>query len=459
MAELTSDPIRLPPTLKVPKALAGVGYLVARKSATMAMGRRFGSAFSMDLPVFGPTVVISDPALIKDVWTTSTDLVSGTGTLGEVFGPGSTFSLDGDAHKQRRKLLVPAFHGKRMRSYEHIIEEEVMRETAIWADGQEFETVPAMMRITLNAILRAVFGARGATLDELREILPPAVELGAWVAVMPPWARRFDGPFSPRARLEKHRRRIHTAIQALIAEALADPAFEQREDVLSLMLQARYDDGTAITHEHVTDELITLLAAGHETTATTLAWCIERLRRHPRLLSRLTDEVDAGGSTLRQATIWETQRTRPVIDGALRHTHQRIRLGQWVIPQGHTIMANISLTHAADANFPDATVFDPDRYAGKAPDAYTWIPFGGGIRRCIGAAFANMEMDVTLRTLLRDFEFATTYAPGERVRSRGVANAPARGGRALVYRRPAASPVSSAGDAAVTNPTAIVVRT
>ncbi|HEX2286488.1 MAG TPA: cytochrome P450, partial [Mycobacterium sp.] len=200
-------------------------------------------------------------------------------------------------------------------------------------------------------------------------------------------------------------------------------------------LQARYEDGSPISDGHVADELLTLLAAGHETTATTLAWAIERLRRHPRLLSRLTTEVDAGGSELRQATIWEVQRTRPVVEATTRIARERIRLGEWVIPKGRAIIASITMAHESEQNFSDPTVFNPDRFLGGNPDTHTWIPYGGGIRRCIGAAFANMEMNVTLRTLLREFEFGTTYAPGERRHSRGVATAPARGGRAVVYRR------------------------
>jgi cytochrome P450 len=203
-----------------------------------------------------------------------------------------------------------------------------------------------------------------------------------------------------------------------------------------MMLQARYEDGSPISDDHVSDELLTLLAAGHETTATTLAWAVERLRRHPRLLTRLADEVDAGGSELLQATVFEVQRTRPVINVTLRTTKQRIRLGQWVIPEHHSIMVSISMAHAAERNYPDAAAFNPDRFVGNPPDNYTWVPYGGGIRRCIGAAFANMEMLVTLRVLLQEFEFGTTYAEGEPAHSRGVASAPGRGGRAVVYRRP-----------------------
>jgi cytochrome P450 len=440
MGEATTDPVRLPPAPRIPKLAQGIGFIAARDKAVTAVARRHGSEFTLNLPIFGPTVVISDPALVKELFTMSTDLIARAGTLGQVLGPGSTFSLDGTAHRQRRKLLVPPFHGKRMQGYEHIIEEEVMREIASWPEGEDFATLPSMMRITLNAILRAVFGADGAALEDLRELLPPMVLKSSRLAVLPPAARRDYGPWSPWARTQKLRRRYDAIIARLIADARRDPAFEERNDVLALMLQARYEDGSPISDEHVADELLTLLAAGHETTATTLAWAVERLRRHPRLLTRLAAEVDVGGSELLQATIFEVQRTRPVINGTARMTRTRIKLGEWVIPERHVVLVSISLAHAAERNFTDAAAFDPDRFVGNPPDTHAWIPFGGGIRRCIGAAFANMEMTVTLRTLLREFEFGSTYAPGESPHSRGVATAPGRGGRAVVYRRSPRTP-------------------
>ncbi len=165
-------------------------------------------------------------------------------------------------------------------------------------------------------------------------------------------------------------------------------------------------------------------------------------------MSRLTAEVDAGGTELTQATIWEVQRTSPVVEATIRVARQRMRLGEWVIPEGHAVIASITMAHQSEENFADPKAFNPDRFLGANPDTHTWIPYGGGIRRCIGAAFANMEMNVTLRTLLREFEFGTTYAAGERRHSRGVATAPGRGGRAIVYRRRAGADLPASADAA-----------
>ncbi len=448
MGEATTDPVRLPAAPRIPKALQGLAFLINRNKAITTVARRYGSEFTLNVPIFGEAVVISDPALVKELFTMNTDLIARAGTLGEVLGPGSTFSLDGIAHRQRRKLLVPPFHGRRMQGYEQIVEEEVMREIASWPEGEEFATMPSMMRITLNAILRAVFGADGTALEQLRELLPVMVLKSSRLAVLPPAMRRDYGPWSPSGWVAKLRRRYDAIISGLIADARRDPAFDERSDVLALLLRARYDDGSPITDDHVADELLTLLAAGHETTATTLAWAVERLRRHPRLLSRLTEEVDAGGSELLQATIFEVQRTRPVINATARLTKARIRLGQWVIPERRVVMVSIALAHAAERNFVDPAVFDPGRFVGNPPDSYSWIPYGGGVRRCIGAAFANMEMAVTLRILLREFEFRSTYAADEHAHSRGIATAPAHGGLAVVYRRaprvPAALPAVAA---------------
>jgi cytochrome P450 len=441
MATATTQPVRLPPGPRIPKTVQGIGLLIAQHPTVAALARRYGDVFTINLPTFGQTVMISDPTLVKDLFSTSRHLLGRPNyNLGDIIGPGSMFNLEGDELLERRKLLLPPFHGNRMRSYEQLVEEEVMREIESWPEGREFETLPSMMRISLNVILRAVFGAEGPALKELRNFLPPAVALGSRVAFLPPIARRDLGRWSPWGRLLQYMRRFDAVVDSLIADARADPGFEERSDVLALLLQARDENGAAIPDPYIADELLTLLDAGHETTSTQLAWAVERLRRHPRLLLRLTEEVDAGGSELRQATIWEVQRTRPVLPLTLRRTQTRIQLGEWVIPEDTTVMTSIQLAHESEESFPDAASFNPDRFLGAPPNSFAWIAFGGGMHRCIGAAFATMEQDVVLRTLLREFRFAPTDAPGERRHNRGVAIAPGRGGRAVVYRRTTREP-------------------
>jgi cytochrome P450 len=449
MAVETTEPVRLPPRLRLPKIIQGIGFGPVKHQMFGALYRRWGTPFTVRLPVLGQAVVVSDRALLKDLFTTSFDLIERPIDL-LIFGPGSTFNLRGQEHLARRKLLTPAFQGKRLRSYEHIIEEEVMCEIANWPEGREFETLEPMLRLTLGAILRVVFGAEGAALDELRALLPAMVTFGSRMVMLPPIARRDLGRWSPGGRFLKYQRRFGAIIDSLIADARSDPALETRSDVLALLVQARYENGEPISDQHIGDEVLTYVGAGHETTASELAFAIERLRRHPQLLSRLTDEVDAGGSELRHATICEALRTRPSIDGAVRRTKKRVRLGEWVLPEGTTIIVYNELAHTSEENFACPASFDPDRFVGVSPPPFRWIPFGGGVHRCPGASFAQMEMDVTLRTLLREFHFVPTDSPGERRHNRGVAWVPGRGGRAIVYRR-TSSTSSNAGSVSVAN--------
>ncbi|TAL80498.1 MAG: cytochrome P450, partial [Candidimonas sp.] len=291
------------------------------------------------------------------------------------------------------------------------------------------------MHITLNAILRAVFGAEGTELDELRRLIPPWVTLGSRMATVPKPQRTY-GRYTPWGRLEDWRRRYDAVIDKLIDAERADPDFDDRADVLALMLRSTYEDGSTMSRKDIGDELLTLLAAGHETTAATLAWAFERLTRDPDVLAALAREADEGGNELRQATILEVQRVRTVIDFAPRRVYApRFQLGEWVIPRGCSIIVGIAQIHEDPAVFADPERFDPQRYLGTKPSSFAWIPFGGGTRRCVGATFANMEMDVVLRTVLRHFTIETTSAPGERRHCRGVAYTPKDGGRIVVRRR------------------------
>lgn len=434
MAQLTSDPVRLPPAVSLPRIIQGAAVLVNPPRAFEYARQRHGAVFSASLPLFGNTVVLSDPDLIKDLFTAG-DLVQTITNLGDVIGPGSTFSLNGAPHLARRKLLMPALHGKRMQVYEQIIREEAARELSTWPTATPFATLPSMMRITLNAILRAVFGADGPELAALRKLLPPAVLLASRLTVLPAGLRRDFGSWSPWGRLERMRRQCDDLIGTLIRDARAAPNLHERTDVLAMLVTAEDDNGRPIPDDHIIDELQTLLAAGHETTATTLAWAVERLRRHPDVLSDLVEEVDDGGSDLLQATIWEVQRSRPVIGGVLRVTTRRTRLGEWVLPANQTIVASIALSHRSPANYADPARFDPARFLHTKPDTSSWIPYGGGLRRCVGAAFANTEMLITLREMLRTYTLEPTSQSDERSRSRGIANAPASGGVAVVHRR------------------------
>jgi hypothetical protein len=426
---------RLPDGPKSPVFLNGLLFLVAQNRSTRRLQRRYGDAYTVKLPVIGTAVVVSNPDLVKAVFTAKpTVLHGGENPLGSLLGPGSLFSMDEARHLEERRTLLPPFHGDRMRSYDGLIEEETLRATRTWPDGEEFPTIRTFNRITLRVILRAVFGAEGAELADLEQLLPRIASVGQRL-VTAPILRRDFGPWSPGRRYAAMRRRYDGIVGTLIDKHLSDPELGQRIDILALMLKPVREAGEQVNRGDLADELLTLLLAGHETTSSSLAWTVERLRRHPNFLGRLEQEAQGDSSALRTATILEVQRTRPVISATGRMVMQPFELGEWRLPPGTRVVTEASVIHADERFHPNASSFDPDRYRGKKPDTYSWIPFGGGVRRCIGAAFAQFEMDVVIRTVLRHFELLPTDRPGERESFRGLAFAPAKGGLAVVRRR------------------------
>ena len=429
----------LPPKPRVPRGLGALWFVVSRRRSTDWLTKRYGRALTLRVPVFGDAVLIADPALAKQIFTTSPDVLHNIQpNLSRLLGQGSVFALDGAPHRRRRKLLTPPFHGKSIAAYERIVEEETMREMATWEEGTEFETLEPMMRITLNVILRAVFGADGAEQQELRDLMPKWVTLGSKLAVLPT-PNHKPGAWSPWARLAGYRREYEALIDRLIDQARRDPHFDERTDILALFLRSTYEDGSPMSRSEIGDELLTVLAAGHETTGSTLAWAFERISRHPEVLAKLVTEADGDDNTYRQATIFEVQRNRTVIDFAGRHVEAPMyQLGDYVLPQGFSIMISLMQLHNDPEVYPRPERFDPQRFVDEKPNTFSWVPFGGGTRRCVGAAFANMEMDVVLRTVLRHWTIQTTDAPGEKWHHRGVAFTPKKGGRVTVYRRGAA---------------------
>ncbi|WP_445167984.1 cytochrome P450 [Mycolicibacterium sp. Dal123E01] len=426
---------KLPPSPGLPSALLKAAFVVARRPTTDWLARRYGRCLTLQVPVFGNTVVVADPALAKQIFTTSPEVLYNIQpNLSRLLGAGSVFALDGVEHRARRKLLTPPFHGKSIKAYEQIVVEETLREIETWPQGTEFETLEPMMHVTLNIILRAIFGADGVELERLRDLIPRWVTLGSRLAVLPAPKRQMS--WTPWGKLAEFRREYEGLVDVLIRRAQADPNLEDRTDVLALFLRSSYEDGSKMTRREIGDELLTLLAAGHETTASTLAWAFERISRHPEVLRRLVAEVETDGNSYRQATIFEVQRNRTVIDFSGRHVKTPIyELGEWRVPQGYSVMVSLCQLHEDPEMFPDPERFDPQRFVDSKPNTFAWVPFGGGTRRCIGAAFANMEMDVVLRTVLRHFTIQTTTAADEKWHSRGVAFTPKKGGRITVYRR------------------------
>jgi hypothetical protein len=450
MSVATSSEYRLPAGPKLPMAINGAMFLFAQEWTARQLQRRYGDAWTLRLPTIGDTVFVSRPDLVKTMFTAEPDvLYGGENPLGDFFGPGSLFAMDEDEHLKERRMLLPPFHGDRMKSYDGLIEEEAVRALGSWREDREFASLPTFNQITLRVILRAVFGAEGGQLSELEQMLPAMTRLGQKIAALP-WLGRDLGRWSIGGRYRPLRARFDRIVDELVQKHLDDPDLDERIDILALMLRSTLAEGREVDRSALSDELITLLAAGHETTASSLAFTIERLRRNPQVVRRLEEETAAGGSEYRMATINEVHRTRPVIGGTGRRVKKPFEIGEWRLPPGTAIMAAGVTLHEDERFHERADTFDPDRYVGRKPDTYAWIPFGGGMRRCIGAAFALMEMDVVLRTALRDFELLPTSEPSERPRFRGVATAPAKGGMARVRRRrvPLGQTVETAAEAA-----------
>ncbi|HEU5142076.1 MAG TPA: cytochrome P450, partial [Solirubrobacterales bacterium] len=325
----------------------------------------------------------------------------------------------------QRKLLLPPFHGERMQAYRETMREIAAREIEGWPTETPYKLRPRMQAITLEIILRTVFGLReGERLGDLREALRDFLDLTTNPRILLPVL--LVGPHRA-ARLPMLRRRIERVdrlIYAEIAERRRATDLDQREDILSLLATARHEDGSPMSDEEMRDELLTLLVAGHETTATSLAWAMERLCRHPDKLARLREEVKGGDDAYLTATIQETLRLRPVISIVVRRLTEPVEIGGWELPAGIAVTPSIYLVHRNPEIYPEPDRFRPERFLENPPGTYTWIPFGGGVRRCLGASFAQFEMGVVLEELVRRRSFRPANPKPERVFRRAITETP-----------------------------------
>ncbi len=386
--------------------------------------------FTLEIAYEGRWVVVADPELIKQVFTGDPKVFhagEGNDILRPLLGEHSLLTLDEAPHMSQRKLLLPSFHGKRMEGYEAKMREIAGREIESWPTGVPYRLRPRMQAMTLEIIIETVFGVHGgARLDDLRaalrdfldmltspRMLVPILTLGPdRLRSYPPFRRRVD--------------RVAKLIHGEIAERRAAPDLAERDDVLSLMAAARHDDGSPMSDAEIHDELLTLLVAGHETTATALSWAVERLVRHPDKLARLREEVEAGEEAYLTATIQETLRLRPVIVAVLRRLTESVELGDYRLPAGVTVVPCIHLVHRDPTIYPEPDRFRPERFLETPPGTYTWIPFGGGVRRCIGAAFAQQEMAIVLRALVARRTIRPTDPAAERPFRRAITETPRR---------------------------------
>jgi cytochrome P450 len=407
--------------------------------------QRYGDVFTIRIAAEPPWVMLGHPDAVKEVFTGSPDVfLAGEANqiLGPVLGDHSVLLLDGPEHLRERRLLLPSFHGERMQGYGDLMREIAQAEIATWPTGTELSLAPRMQAVTLEIILRAVFGVRDAVrLDALRralkELLEFATDPKTFIALSVLGKERATGLRQFRAILDP----VDRLIAEEIAHHRAADDLEERDDILSLLLQATHeDDGLPMTDVELRDELMTLLVAGHETTATALSWAFERLLRTPGAIERLRDEAIEGGTAYADAVAHETLRLRPVLPVVLRRLTQDVRIAGHDLPAGTTVAPSIVMIHRRADVYPDPHVFRPERFLDTKPGTYTWIPFGGGVRRCLGAAFAMFELRVVLQEVVRHADLRASGVDGEGVKRRAITLAPARGASVIRDPRPAVVP-------------------
>jgi cytochrome P450 len=377
---------------------------------------RYGDAFSVRFLGFErPMVLISDPAAIKALYMERENgLPPGRNIVLEpVLGARSVLLLEGADHLARRKLMLPPFHGERMRSYEATVEEIVSAEVDSWPLEAKFPIHSRMQAVTLEVILRAVFGiAEGPRLQRLRAMLEQVLtDTASPRTQLIGMASRRWGGRGPWAKFEGQLRAADELLFAEIAEHRAKSDLEERDDILSMLMTARFEDGEAMSDKELRDQLMTLLLAGHETTATALAWSFDLLLRHPTVLARLRDSLAAGEEDYLRATISESLRLRPVIPLAGRRLAKDLSVDGLDLPAGTDVSPAIWLTHTRADLYPEPFAFRPERFLDGKVDNYAWIPFGGGIRRCLGAAFAEFEMRIVLREVLTRCDLRKPTSP------------------------------------------------
>jgi cytochrome P450 len=429
-----------PPGPRAPGALQAFRYARAPLDFLIGLHRRYGDVFTVSFPFFGRLVYVADPDLVKELFTGSASQFhageANATVLEPALGPNSVLTLDEDAHMRQRKLLLPPFHGGQIGRYGDLIREITMREMERWPVGKPFALRPHTQRITLAVIMRAVFGVDDEDrLDQFGKLID---DFGARVnpVVAFPMLQRDLGRWSPWGRFLRAR----AALDAFIYEEIAirrsevEASEAGRDDVLSLLLGARHDDGSPMDNEELRDELVTVIGAGQETTATGLAWAMERTLRTPRVHDLLRESVASGEDSYLGATIRETLRARPVIVDVARKLTAPVEIGGYEIPADSFLLAAIAAMHYREDLYPDPHQFRPERFLEGRADSYAWIPFGGGIRRCIGASFAEFEMRVVLRAILERADLRAADPAPEPIRVRNITLAPGRGSRVVLER-------------------------
>jgi cytochrome P450 family 110 len=447
----------LPPGPSAPALVQTLQFLASPVLRGQGMWKKYGDVFTAKNSALGTLVMIGDPEIVKQIFTGDTDVLHGgeaNQALEFVIGDRSVMLLDGAEHLRHRRMLMPAFHGARMHAYAETMRSIADAAVDTWPEGETFSLHPPMQKVTLEIMLRTVFGlALGARHDQISDALTTLFNrllspLG--MLIMVPAFQRNLGPFTPWAAFQRDKRLVDELLYAEIAERrveLAQGSLPRRDDVLTMLIEAKDEQGEGLTDQDLRDELITVLAAGHETTATTLCWAFERILNHPAVEDRLRAEI-AGVAPHRaitaedlprleylDATLKEVLRMRPVIPTVVRKLKAPLKIREWEIPAGVLVAPAIDMIHRREDLYPEPDSFKPERFLGKKPDPYTFFPFGGGTRRCIGMAFAQYEMKIVLATVLRRAKLALPKPGPLTVELRSFVFAPAGGTRVVFAKR------------------------
>ncbi len=449
---------RLPPGPRLPAVAQTLVWALAPTWLMDRCARSLGEAFTLTFAPSGlKLVMLSDPQAVKTVFTAPPDVAPSAARMSPVapvVGHSSVLVLTGPEHMRQRKLLLPPFHGERMREYEDVIVDATRRDMASWELGRPMRLQRHTRLITLEVILQAVFGVEAERMGPLKQAISDLFEPVGVLAVLRAVMSRPSAE-RPTGAIGRALDRLDALIYAEIERRRAERDVEQRADILSLLLLARDEDGERMTDTELRDELVTLLLAGHETTATSVAWAVERLVRHPDKLARLMAEIDGagadGGDEYMTAVVNETLRVRPVVPLVVRMLTQELQVGPYALPAGTRVVPSIYLTNRNPRVYERPREFLPERFldarGGREINSFSWIPFGGGIRRCIGASFALLEMKVMLRTMLSELQprAASARGPlsalrgggprGERITRRAITLVPSRGASVVWERR------------------------
>jgi cytochrome P450 len=442
-------PLRLPPANPQSRFLQTIRFGVRPLSFNLEAHHRFGDVWQLRIASRGePFIVTCHPDHVESLMKAKPQdapSLTGESPLRPILGPASVLTSVGERHMRQRKLLLPAFHGESVQRYVQMISETAEREIDRWPIGKPFALAPRMQAVTLDVIMSGVFGVQGRPAPGTVEYkLRRTTRRLLWLSTSPVFqlvelqnASRSEPVGIMRRMLGIVRGQLLDVIRQRRAEGSAS----ERTDVLSMLLEARDEDGQALTDDELRDELLGLVLAGHETTANSLAWIFERLLRTPAAYDRLREVTRAGGEAAEayvEATIHEGMRNRPVIPMIVRMVKKPWRFGDYVLPARTPVAVSIVALHHREDLYPDPFAFKPERFLDHKPGTYTWIPFGGGIRRCLGASLAMAEQRVVLEAIARRTDLAAPKPTAERARQRNVTTIARGGARVTVVKRHAA---------------------